>query len=335
MSLFPPAWFLGVYETLLGTQDSYLRQLNESALKGTAAALFLALATYFISYRRHASRVLEQTSPRSAGPSLLEKAGSALLEIFVKSYPEQGTFVFAIQTLRRSRQHKFVVGFCVALALVLALPAVASSSVAHFRSGESWSVWELESILAVPLVIGAVVISALCYVFQLPSEPQAAWVFRMAESTARRALLASVESLLIVCGLVPVLLFTAPLEVFALGWVLAFVHLELVSVLLLLFMEARLADWHKIPFTCCYVPGRRNLWQTMGIYLLLFAILIPAITFFEAALLRPLVLLASAAALSAVYFSLRATRQTHWTIVPLLFDESDEPLVGGVRLTPE
>jgi hypothetical protein len=332
---FPPAWFLGVYETLLGAQDSYFLRLNETAVMETAAALCLTVTTYFLCYRRLASRVLEQALPESSGSSLIERSAAALLRIFVKSPPEQATFVFAIQTLRRSRQHKFVIGFCVALALVLALPAVISSSVAHFHSGESWSVWELESVLAVPLVIGAVLLSALCYVFQLPSQPQAGWVFRMAESTARRDLLASVESLLIVCGLVPVLLLTASLEVFALGWALAFAHLELVAVFMLLLIEARLSEWRKVPFTCSYVPGRRNFWQTMGIYLLLFAILIPAITYLEARLLRPLILLASAAALGAVYFSLRSTRQSQWAMTPLSFDESDEPLLEGIRLTPE
>src|SRR5580698_9627563 len=284
MSYFPPAWFLGVYETFLGARDDYFLQLCEAAARGAATAVLLA---------------------------------------------------FAIHTLRRSRQHKFIIGFCIALALVQTLPAIVSSIVAHLRSGGSFSVWELESFLAAPLVIGTVQISALCYVFQLPSELRAAWVFRMAESTARPDLLASVEALLIVCGVVPVLLLTAPIEAFALGWVAAFAHLALVAVLLLLLIESRLAEWHKIPFTCSYVPGRRNFWQTMGIYLFLFAIVIPAITYFEARLLRPLIWLACAPALSVLYFSLRATRQTQWRIVPLLFEESEEPLVGGVRLTPD
>ncbi|HTA22287.1 MAG TPA: hypothetical protein VK763_02055 [Terriglobales bacterium] len=335
MTLFPPAWFLGLYETLLGAPDKYFVQLREIALMATTAAMFIALATYFLCYRRHASRVLEQALPKSSGASPVERSMARLLRIVLKPFPEQAVFVFAIQTLRRSRQHKFVIGFCFALALLLALPAVVPSSVAHFRSHESWSIGELEPILAAPLVMGAVLISALCYVFQLPSEARAAWVFRMAENAGRRDLLASVESLLVVCGIVPVLLLTAPLEVFALGWILAFAHLELVAVLLLLLIELRLIEWHKIPFTCSYVPGRRNFWQTMGIYLLLFAILIPTITFFEARLLRPLILLACSAALCVIYFFSRSARRTRWAIVPLLFDESDEPLVGGVRLIPE
>lgn len=335
MPLFPPAWFLGLYETLLGSRDSYFVQLQKTAFVGTAAAVFLALATYFLCYRRHANRVMEQALPKARGTSLMERSAAALLRIFVKPSAQWGTFVFAVQTLRRSRQHKFVIVFCIALALLLALPAAVPSSVAHFHSRESWGVWELEPILAVPLVIGSVLISALCYLFHLPAAAQDAWVFRLAESAARREMLASVESLLVVCAVVPVLLLTAPLEVFALGWVLGFAHLEFVAVLLLLLIETRLADWHKIPFTCSYVPGRRNFWQTMGVYLLLFAVLIPTITFFEARLLRPLIVLALTIALGIVYFFRRTVRQAQGALVPLLFDESDEPLVGGTRLTPE
>ena len=334
MFLFPPAWFLGLYEILLGTRDSYFMRLHELAVMGIGIALFLALATYSLCYRRHASRVLEQASPRSSGISLVERLAAALLRRFVRHSPEQAAFVFAIQTLRRSRPHKLVLGLSVAIALVLALQTAGPSMVAHVRSVESWNVRELESILAVPLVIGAVLVSALCYVFHLPSEAQAAWVFRLAESTARRELLDSVECLLVLCGLLPVLLLTAPIEALALGW-FGVAHVALVTVLMLLLIEVRLYEWHKIPFTCSYVPGCRNLWQTIGIYLFLFGAVIPTITYFEAWLLRPFVLLASAAALSVVYFSLRSTRQTQWNMVPLLFDESDEPLIGAVRLNQD
>jgi hypothetical protein len=335
MLLFPPAWFLGLYETLLRSQESYFLRLHETAVMGTAAALLLALATYFLGYRRHASRVLEQALPRSRGASLLERLSATLLGIVVKHSPERAAFVFVIQTLRRSRHHKFVIGFSGTIALLLALQTAGPGSVAHFRAGENWSVGQLESILALPLVISAVLISALCFVFQLPSEAHAGWVFRIAESTSRRELLDSVGCLLILCGLAPVLLLTAPIEALVLGWVLAFAHVALVTVLMLLLIEARLRGWHKIPFTCSYAPGRRNLWQTMGTFLLLFGALIPTITYFEARLLRPSVLLASAAMLSVVYFSLRSSRQTQWRLVPLLFDESDEPLIGAVRLNRE
>jgi hypothetical protein len=334
VTLFPPAWFLGLYETLLGARDSYFVRLRETAVMGLALTLFVALTAYFFCYRRHASRVLEQALPRSRRVSLLERFAAARLGIFLKHVPERAAFVFALLTLRRSRRHKFVLGFSIAIALMFTLQTAGPNSVAHFRSGESWSAGELESILAIPLVMSAVLISALCYVFQLPSEVHAGWVFRIAESTGRRELLDSVEDLLILSGVVPVLLLTAPILVLLLGWGLAIAHMALAGVLMLLLIEMRLYEWHKIPFTCSYVPGRRNLWQTMGSYLLLFAALIPTITYFEARL-RPFVLLVSAAALGAVYFPLRSARLIRWRLVPLLFDELDEPLIAAVRLNRE
>jgi len=334
VTLFPPAWFLGLYETLLGARDNYFVRLCETAVMGLALALFVALTAYFFCYRRHTSRVLEQALPRSRRASLLERFAAARFGMFLKHVPERAAFVFALLTLRRSRRHKFVLGFSIAIALMFTLQTAGPSSVAHVRSGGSWGAGELESILAIPLVMSAVLISALCYVFQLPSEVHAGWVFRIAESTGRRELLDSVEDLLILSGVVPVLLLTAPILVLLLGWGLAIAHLALAGILMLLLIEMRLYEWHKIPFTCSYVPGRRNLWQTIGSYLLLFAALIPTITYFEARL-RPFVLLASAAALGAVYFPLRSARLVRSRMVPLLFDELDEPLIAAVRLNRE
>ena len=335
MSLFPPVWFLGLYETLLGEQDRYWLRLRGTALIAIGAAVVFALAAYFQSYRRHASRILEQGLSIPIKPPAIANLAAALLGRFVTHYPTQAAFVFTLQTLRRSRHHKLVIGFCTAIVLVFAMQTVGPSVMTHLRFRGTWSVWELESTLSLPLLIGAVLISAFCYVFQLPSDAGAGWVFRMVESAARRELLSSVEYLLVLCGLVPSLLLSAPIEIFALGSTLAFAHTALATALLLLLIEARLYEWHKIPFTCSYAPGRRNSWQTLGTFLFLFGVLIPTITYFEARLLRPVALLTSTAALSTIYVLLRSARQTQWRMVPLLFDENDDPLIGAIDLNRE
>jgi hypothetical protein len=191
----------------------------------------------------------------------------------------------------------------------------------------------MEPILTLPLVIGAVLISGLCYLFQLPSEPRANWIFRMAENLGRRELLDGVERVLIVCGIMPAILLALPIEALAVGWASAVAHSALMTVLLLLLLEMRLREWHKIPFTCSYVPGRRNLWRTVGAYLFLFGILIPVIGFFEMQMLRWFLLAAAAAPLTVVYIALRSARREQWAKVPLLFDESEEPLIMGIRLS--
>jgi len=330
---FPPAWFLGLYETLLGTRDAYLLALSERALIGLGAVLLLVVTTYCLSYRRYASRALEQAVAKRSGRWRRERAAQ-LSEAFIKSCRERAAFVFALQTLGGSRRHKLVATCGLALAVILALQT-AGPIMWHRSSSEPWQPWQLQSILAIPLLMGTILMSTLCYVFQLPTEIKANWIFRQAESLGRVEMLNSVERLLIFCGLVPVLLATLPVEVLVVGWPAALAHIALVAALVFLLIELRLTGWHKIPFTCSYVPGRRNFWQLAGAYLFLLGIVIPGIAYFEMRLLHPLVLLGCAAGLSAAYVSLRRARQVQWRIVPLIFDEADEPLIRAVRLNSD
>ncbi len=73
----------------------------------------------------------------------------------------------------------------------------------------------------------------------------------------------------------------------------------------------------------------------MAAYLFLFGVAIPGITYFEARFLRPFALLGITATLSLVYFTVRSARRARWSLVPLVFDESDEPLIRTVRLSRE
>jgi hypothetical protein len=332
LMFFPPAWFLGLYQRLLGTQDEYFLRLSRLAGFGLWTAFAVALASYLISYRRHAIRILEQSLPKTRGRAFEGIAG-LIPEARVGSSYQRAIFDFVGRTLQRSRQHRVVLGLAVGVAVVLSVQSVGPAVLAEFRSGQLPTGWQIEPVLVLPLVIGAVLISALCYVFQLPSELRANWVFRMAENRGRRELLDGVERVLIVCGVMPAILLALPIAALAMGWAAALAHSALMAVLLLLLLEMRLREWHKIPFTCSYVPGRRNIWQLIGSYLFLFGILIPVIGFFEMQMLRWFLLGLAAAPLLVGYIALRSARRQQWAIVPLLFDESEEAVILGMRLS--
>jgi hypothetical protein len=258
--------------------------------------------------------------------------GGSFSDTLISSSRELAVFSFVSRTLQRSRHHKFLLRLAMGLALILAVQSAGPMLLSNLRSGRAWETWQIESILALPLVIGSVLISALCYVFQLGSEVRANWIFRMAESSGRRELLDGSERVLVVWGVLPAILLALPFEVLAVGWIATLAHSVLASVLLLLLIEARLRDWHKIPFTCSYLPGRRNIWQIIGLYLLLFAVVIPVITFFEAQFLRWFLLLGAAVPLTILYLTSRSERKKQWTVVPLLFEESEESAITGIRL---
>ncbi len=328
---FPPAWFLGLYERLLGTQDAFFLRLAHIATLSLWTTFAVASASYLISYRRHAIRTLEQARPKR-GPGTLSAVGSSLPEILISSSRERAVFSFVTRTLQRSRHHKFLLQLSMGLAVMLAVQSAGPIPVSNFRSARAWDPSQIESILALPLVTGSVLISALCYVFRLGADVPANWIFRMAESAARRELLDGAERVLIVWGVVPAILLALPIEVLAVGWMVALSHTVLAAVLVSLQIEARLRDWHQIPFTCSYLPGRRNIWRTVGLYLFLFAVVIPVITFFEAQFLQWFVLIGSVVPLTMLYVGLRSERKKQWMVVPLLFDEAEEPVISGIRL---
>jgi len=332
LTFFPPAWFLGLYERLLGTHDVYFLQLSRMAILALWTSFAVALASYLVSYRRHAIRILEQSLPRRRRDIYTVIAG-VIPERLARNSHERAIFDFVGRTLQRSRYHRLVLGFSVGVALVLSVQSVGPALVTQFRFRQLSNGWGIEPTLALPLVIGAVLIAALCYVFQLPSELRANWIFRMAENSGRRELLDGVERVLILCGVVPAIVLALPIEALAVGWAVAVAHSALMTVLLLPLLEMRLREWHKIPFTCSYVPGRRNIWQIVGAYLFLFGILIPIIGFFEMRMLRWFLLVLAAAPLTVVYIALRSARRQQWANVPLLFDESEEPLIMGIRLS--
>jgi hypothetical protein len=128
---------------------------------------------------------------------------------------------------------------------------------------------------------------------------------------------------------------TLPIEVPSFGWLLTFAHATFSAVLLLLFIEMGLREWRKIPFTCSYLPGRRNVWATIGVYFIVFAVAIPVTAHFEVWLHQPFLLFGAASGLSILYLMLRSTRRRQWKIVSVLFDESEEPLVESLRLSPK
>ncbi len=166
MSFFPPAWFLGLYERLLGTHEVYFVRLSKIAALGLTASIVGAFAAYFVTYSRHAVRVLEESVRiRKRESSRITGAFNALWAALIKGPHDRAVFDFSIRTLQRSRRHRLLVGYTVGAALVVALEAVAPIIIAKFRSEEPWYSWQLESIAAAPLIVGVVLVSAFAMCF--------------------------------------------------------------------------------------------------------------------------------------------------------------------------
>ena len=327
----PSAWFWGLRELLLGNSEKEFRDLAQIAVKAFSIVVLLGLLGYIVSYYRHASRALEQ-SRRVSRDSIVVRGCRRLGSWFICDLHELAGVAFTIKTMGRSRQHKLILWLAIGAGWMLVINTAGSVLVNHYRTHSQWQVWQLQSIVAIPLILATTVIFGICYIFQLPMEWKANWIFRMAESSHRPKLLTSVENVLILCGLLPVLLISFPLVTFALGWRFALGNTWVLTALLLLLIEFKLSGWNKLPFTCSYVPGRQNIWALVGKYLFLFGFLIPLLTLINVHLLTPIRLFVSVAILATIYWRVRNTRQQIWGIYPLFFDEGEEATVQVLQL---
>jgi len=319
---FPPAWFIGVHEMLLGNTSKEFQDLGQTAMKCFSVTVLLGLLGYVVSYYRHASRALENNRSGFRN-SMVVRIGRNLAHKLFPDCHEFAAIAFMVKTIGRSRHHKLILWFAIGAAWMLMIYLAGPVFINH-HAGSVWQVWQLQPIVAMPLILGTAAIFSLCYLFQLPIEWKANWIFRMAESSHRRELVNGVESVLILGGLLPALSVTFPFEIWSLGWPLALGNTWVVAAVLLLLIEFKLSAWNKIPFTCSYIPGKLNMWALVGKYLFLFAILIPAISWIDAYMLSTLALFVSAMVLSIAYWHVRNKRQERWGVYPLFFAEHEE-----------
>ena len=265
---FPPFWFLGLYETLLGSHDAVFHSLAWISILALGLVTLACAAGYILNFKRHMQRALESTEAEPAGPSWLAGAAMTLMNHLVLRKPlERATFYFVAKTLARSTKHRLYfgtyVGTGLALALVGILAALAQTPHMYFTEVTSRPT---EAMLAIPLIISFFVLSGMRMVFTVPAELRANWVFQLAEDKNRVDGLAGARKAMIV-PTVLILVALFPLYAYLWGWLPAFMHLVFSLLLSLILVELLLLNFRKIPFTCSYPSGKANV-AVFGVFYL-------------------------------------------------------------------
>jgi hypothetical protein len=329
--LFPPLWFLGLYQTQLGWTDPVFRALASSARMAAGWTVFAAVVTYLVSYKRHVTRSLESTDDLSHEPSALERAGARLLDRFVvRRSLEQAAFYFVWHTLTRSRRHKLFFAAYVAAGCALIFEGLA---VLVARGGSSWMYHPIPELLPAPLVLSFFMLCGMRHVFAVPAELRANWVFQVSDRGQARTCLVGVRKAMIVLGVVPLFALLLPLHVLFWGWRTALLHMTFGAVVSYLLVEVLLVSFEKFPFTCSYLAGKANLKVSWPIYLFGFTTYVSAFLTLEYWMLqRPLRFLWLLAVIAAVHGGLAIYRWRVGRAVTLVFDDQPEPLVRTLNL---
>lgn len=170
---------------------------------------------------------------------------------------EQAMLAFIVQSLLRSRTHQFV---------LLALAALAVSLNLRVVSSTTDPARELQyTVVFGPLAMSVVALAGFRYLFALPTELRANWLFRITEGQGRAAWLRAVEKFVLAAGVGAAFLCWLPAAIWSLG-VGALIAYKPALLFVLWLFERLYGDWRKAPFTCSYLPGKQPPWKVLFIF---------------------------------------------------------------------
>jgi CubicO group peptidase (beta-lactamase class C family) len=243
----PSYWFLGLFQQLNGSPA--LAPLAQRAWIGIAVVFTLTATAYLLAYFRTIRKIVEEpdivSGTRSGG--WLPRFGNPLSTAVTQ---------FSIRTLLRSRQHRMILAFYWGIALALVTITVKDPSVRR-RLDAGENLWHEPSV-ALIMASAFVLISAIVGIrvaASMPLDIRANWIFQVTPVPSGRPSLAAIRSAFYMLGLVPVWCAFAAMLLWLWPWRPAMGHLAVLGLFGIALTEFCLSGYHKIPFTCSYLPG--------------------------------------------------------------------------------
>jgi hypothetical protein len=241
--------------------------------------------------------------------------------------------LFALRTVLRSRQHRVMLAFYVGIAGAIVLLILRTGL---GRQQQALSPGGQLALMFASLVAATAWIFGLRVVFAMPYALPANWIFRLSRVLPDRAYLPAIRRIPLHLGVLPVCGLGALL--FLLWDVrLAAAHLAVLGLWSLLLTSLALRGFHKIPFTCSYLPGKTPVHMAVLAAIGLLNLTLHGVRF-ELALIRaggrPLAILFGglATAVLAAWWWMRAGAEPETDGTWVAFEEEYDPAVHTLGL---
>lgn len=242
---------------------------------------------------------------------------------------------FASKTLWRSPLHQVVfVGITACGVGWVTNSLLAAGLMEWLRAGGVPSPRLVSVVGTMPFVLMLAGVTGLRGALLLPHDPRANWIFRMSDEDAHRpGQLDAVERLFMRLAVLPVVVATLPLQWAVLG-ANALPTLALAYLCGVLLVEAVIRNWRRIPFTCSYIPGKRNVAETVLLALMVYALFTTigrGLVAFSR--LHPSRFLIVLGLLLVTIALVRLRRLNSWGRTPLMFDDDPPEYAQPLRLS--
>jgi hypothetical protein len=252
----PSVWFLSLCETVRHPASPIYHQLGRWGLFAVTATTILAVAAYTLSFRRcflSGAEALDATESQSASlvPVVLRIAN----RLYLTTPSRRACFAYVLRTLTRSEKHFTALGAFLGMGLVLSAQTMMTP--AHATGGASGRI-PGPAALSIPLILTYCLVVGLRFVFEIPTDLRANWIFKLQLDPASGDGVAMGRTLAWTILAPCLLLFSFPASVYAWGWRLASFHLAFVVLTAALLIETMMMRLRKIPFTCSLPVFREN-----------------------------------------------------------------------------
>jgi hypothetical protein len=264
----PPYWFAALWRHL-GGQPLLLPV--DSALLALASTLLLILgagSTFVFSYRAALRKAVEGQPIAPSGPVWAARLLKQLLDSTILRDPrERAVFWFTTRTVARHRGHRLLLSVYIGLGLTWVIAE--TSRLLH--TGLSHKALQPDPITTtIPLELAIASLIGLRVLSTLPVELRSNWLFRITSGQRSPAVERGILKFFLLAGVAPMALVPLPALLSLWEWRQALAHTWLYLLQTAIVVEWMRFRFHKIPFTCSWLPGKSNLQVRLGIYVPLF-----------------------------------------------------------------
>ncbi len=259
---FPPMWFVGLYETLLGNTDPFFHTLA----RGAVPAVILPLIVFFLisstGYRRYLGKMREVRRRNTHLNRISKKVMDFFNAVFLKNPFQRAVFYFFGHTMRKNNFHRMRLAsyMVVAVGIVLILLAAKTTAQGNFDSFD-------KTVLSIPFILSFFLVLGIRATSQIPVAVEANWIFRIGEAADKKHYMIGFKKGILFFAILP--LFAVLFVFYAIlwGWSAALFLCVFGSTVSALLVEIVFIKHRKIPFACTYLPGKGKMHIFWIVYL--------------------------------------------------------------------
>jgi hypothetical protein len=260
--LFPPMWFVGLYETLLGNNDPFFQVLAKWAVPAVTLPLVAFFMISAIGYRKYLKKMREVRREKTPLNRMKQRLMSIFDAIFLKNPIQRAVFYFFGNTIKKSNLHRMRLAsyIVVAVGIILILLATRAARSGNFDNFD-------QVILSIPFVLSFFLVMGIRATSQIPIAIEANWIFRLRETVDKKHYLIGFKKGIIFYTILPLYVLFFVFYAILWGWIIALFFCVYGFAVSSLLVEVVFIGHRKIPFTCSYLPGRGKMHIYWIVYL--------------------------------------------------------------------